>query len=194
MLAATAQGEVGGSGPLTVVAAWKVKPGKEAAFEEWHRGLSAEASKFPGHLGVSVMRQPAPSGEYLVIFKFDSYENLVAWQESPVRQEWLKKAESLRADEVRYQSGYGLEFWFTSPLSGKYPPRWKMALISMLAIYPLVNLLNIILTPLIAGLSPWVGGLVATPIIILLMTYLVMPFMTRIFSRWLFSVPPEVQS
>lgn len=35
--------------------------------------------------------------------------------------------------------------------------------------------------------SPWIGGLVATPLIILLMTYLVMPLMTRKFFPWLFT-------
>jgi len=30
------------AGPLTVVAAWKIKPGMEAAFEDWHQGIFAE--------------------------------------------------------------------------------------------------------------------------------------------------------
>ena len=71
-----------GPGPLTVAATWKVKPGKESEFEEWHRGISAAATVFPGHLGVSVMRPGNSSGEYVVIFKFDTYEHLASWQES----------------------------------------------------------------------------------------------------------------
>lgn len=186
--------EENGSGPLTVVASWKVKPGKEAAFEEWHRGISAAALAFPGHLGVTVIRPSQTRDEYVVVFKFDSYEHLGAWQISATRREWLKKAESLQVQKPRYQTGYGLEFWFTSPKAMQHPPRWKMALVTVLAIYPTVNLVNIILTPFIGGFSPWLGSLVATPIIIVLMTYLVMPFLTRIFSHWLFPDTEETES
>ena len=186
------QPEVSGdSGPLTVVATWKVQPGKEAAFEEWHRGLSAAATRFPGHLGVSVMRPSHATGEYVVIFKFDTYEHLAAWQNSAERREWLRRAAGLKADATRYQSGYGLEFWFASPDAHAPPPRWKMAAVTTLALYPVVNLLIIALNPLIGGWSIWTGGLVALPLTIILMTYLVMPAMTRLFSRWLFETTQE---
>jgi hypothetical protein len=182
-----------GSGPLTVVVSWKVKPGKEAAFEEWHRGISAAALTFPGHLGVTVIRPSQTTGEHIVIFKFDTLEHLAAWQESALRREWLARAGSLQIQKPRYQTGYGLEFWFASPKGAQHPPRWKMALITVLAIYPTVNLVNISLKPLIGGLSPWLAGLVAIPIIVLLMTYVVMPFMTRVFAGWLFPAAKEVQ-
>ncbi len=186
--------EMGDSGPLTVVASWKVKPGKEAAFEEWHCEISAAALAFPGHLGVTVIRPSQTTGEYVVIFKFDTLEHLAAWQESALRREWLAKAESLQIQKPRYQTGYGLEFWFTSPKAMQHPPRWKMALVTVLAIYPTVNLVSLSLRPLIGGLSPWLGGLVAIPIIVLLMTYLVMPLMTRVFASWLFPAAKEIQS
>ncbi|MEI6209872.1 MAG: antibiotic biosynthesis monooxygenase [Desulfuromonadales bacterium] len=183
--------DMSGPGPLTVAATWKVKPGKESEFEEWHRGISASATAFPGHLGVSVMRPGNSSGEYVVIFKFDTYEHLASWQESEVRRKWLQKAIQFKSEETRYQTGYGIEFWFTSPREPVPPPRWKMAVVTMLAIYPVVNLMNIVLKPVIGGLSPWVGGLIATPVTILLMTYMVMPGMTRLLSRWLFAATKE---
>ena len=126
--------DLSGPGPLTVAATWKVKPGKESEFEEWHRGISAAAIAFPGHLGVNVMRPGNSSGEYVVIFKCDTYEHLASWQESEVRREWLQKAIQFKAEETRYQTGYGIEFWFTSPREPVPPPRWKMAVVTMLAI------------------------------------------------------------
>ncbi len=182
-----------GSGPLTVVVSWQVKPGKEAAFEEWHRGISAAALTFPGHLGVTVIRPSQTTGEHLVIFKFDTLEHLAAWQESALRREWLARAESLQIQKPGYQTGYGLEFWFASPKGPEHPPRWKMALVTALAIHPTVNLVNISLRPLIGGLSPWLAGLLAIPIIVVLMTYLVMPFMTRVLAGWLFPAAKEAQ-
>lgn len=177
--------EVSGSEPLTVVATWKVKPGKEAAFEELQRAFTRESTKFPGYLGVSVMRNPTPSGEYVVIYKFDRQEHLDAWQESSVRQELLQKAESLRADVVRYQIGNGLEFWFTSPSSSAHPPRWKMAIITALGVWPVSILVPSVLKPFLASVPQLLQALVIAVGIVIILTWLVMPALVKIFRTWL---------
>ena len=41
----------------------------------------------------------------MVIFRFDTYEHLRAWQESDIRQELLKKAEPFREDSTVIPSG-----------------------------------------------------------------------------------------
>jgi len=177
--------EVSGSEPLTVVATWKVKPGKEAAFEELQRAFTNESAKFPGYLGVSVMRNPTPSGEYVVIYKFDCQDHLDAWQESSVRQELLRKAESLRADVVRYQIGNGLEFWFTSPTSSAHPPRWKMAIITALGVWPVSILVPSVLNPFIAGVPKLLQPLLIAVGIVILLTWVIMPLLAKIFRAWL---------
>lgn len=184
---------INASGPLTVVATWRIKPGMEAAFEAWHQGIVAEAARFPGHLGNIVMRPGEASNEYLVIFRFDSLEHLLAWETSHARGEWLRKSERFRASPIRYRKGYGLEFWFTSPnaAGAGTPPRWKMALVTVVAIYALVNLVGMAFGPLLAGLPSWLVGFVETAIIVGLMTYLVMPAITRLLARWLFPPSPK---
>jgi len=177
--------EVNGSEPLTVVATWKVKPGKEAAFEELQRAFTRESAKFPGYLGVSVMRNPDPSGEFVVIYKFDSREHLDAWQKSSVRQELLRKAESLRSDVVRYQTGYGLEFWFTSPTSSAHPPRWKMAIITVLGVWPVSMLVPSVLKPFTGNVPPFMQALVIAAGIVIVLTWVVMPVLVKIFRAWL---------
>jgi len=177
--------EVSGSEPLTVVATWKVKPGKEAAFEELQRAFTRESANFPGYLGVSVMRNPTPSGEYAVIYKFDSQEHLDAWQKSSVRQELLRKAEPLRADEVRYQTGSGLEFWFTSPTSSAHPPRWKMAIITALGVWPVSMLVPSVLKPFLASVPQLLQALLIAVGIVIVLTWVVMPVLVKIFRAWL---------
>jgi len=177
--------EVSGSEPLTVVATWKVKPGKEAAFEELQRAFTRESANFPGYLGVSVMRNPTPSGEYAVIYKFDSQEHLDAWQKSSVRQELLRKAEPLRADEVRYQTGSGLEFWFTSPTSSVHPPRWKMAIITALGVWPVSMLVPSVLKPFLASVPQLLQALLIAVGIVIVLTWVVMPVLVKIFRAWL---------
>jgi antibiotic biosynthesis monooxygenase (ABM) superfamily enzyme len=177
--------EVSGPEPLTVVATWKVKSGKEAAFEELQRAFTRESAKFPGYLGVSVMRNPTPSGEYVVIYKFDCQDHLDAWQKSSVRQELLRKAEPLRADAVRYQIGNGLEFWFTSPASSAHPPRWKMAIITALGVWPVSILVPYVLKPYIVNTPQLLQALLIAMGIVILLTWLVMPVLVKIFRSWL---------
>ena len=47
------------TGPLTVVVTWPVRKGREKEFEAWRHEIAAAALKFPGHMGVNVIR---PSG------------------------------------------------------------------------------------------------------------------------------------
>ncbi len=177
--------EVSGSEPLTVVATWKVKPGKEAAFEELQRAFTRESAKFPGYLGVSLMCNPTPSGEYVVIYKFDCQDHLDAWQESSVRQELLRKAEPLRADVVRYQIGNGLEFWFTSPTSSAHPPRWKMAIITALGVWPVSILVSSALKPFLASVPELLQAFFIAVGIVIILTWVVMPVLAKIFRSWL---------
>lgn len=189
MSANTLQNEVSGSEPLTVVATWKVKPGKEAAFEELQQAFTRESAQFPGYMGVSITRNPTPSGEYAVIYKFDSQEHLDAWQNSSERQELLRKAEPLRADVVRYQTGNGLEFWFTSPTSPAHPPRWKMAIITVLGVWPVSILVPSVLKPLLAGVPQLLQALVIAVGIVVILTWVVMPVLAKIFRAWLENHP-----
>jgi antibiotic biosynthesis monooxygenase (ABM) superfamily enzyme len=55
--------------PVTVLYSRRVKPGREADFETWARGIVAAARRFPGHLGASVLDAPG-SREYHILFTF----------------------------------------------------------------------------------------------------------------------------
>jgi len=47
-------------GPVTTTVTRRIKPGHEAAYEEFLAGISSAARAFPGYLGVEVFR-PAPA-------------------------------------------------------------------------------------------------------------------------------------
>lgn len=68
------------------------------------------------------------------------------------------------------------------------PKKWKMAIITMAVIFTFSNTLIPWLGDLFKPLSwhPLVNNLLGVIIMVFLMTYLVMPFMTKVFSRWLF--------
>ena len=177
--------------PVTVVVTRKVKPGCKKAFEEFISGITAAAMTFEGHLGTNVFRPNSPAdNEYKIIFKFDRASNLRVWEESECRRQWLARAESLRLEPARIRVITGLETWFTLPAPQRIspPPRYKMATITLLALFPLIQLANFTLVPLLEllPLPLLLRGLIVTAILVLLMTYVVMPRMTKLFSRWLY--------
>ena len=177
--------------PVTVVVSRRVKPGCKEAFEKFISGIAAAAMTFEGHLGTNIFRPSSPEdNEYQIIFKFDRSSNLRIWEESECRRQWLARAESLRLEPPNIRVITGLETWFTLPSPKPIipPPRYKMAAITFLAIFPLIQLMNRLLMPLLEllPLPLLLRSLIITAIIVLMMTYIVMPRMTKLFSKWLY--------
>jgi hypothetical protein len=133
--------------PVTVVISRRVKPGCEEAFEKFISGITKAAMTFEGHLGANVFRPNNPeNNEYQIIFKFDRASNLRIWEESECRRQWLAQAESLRLEPPTIRVITGLETWFTLPSPKPIipPPRHKMAVVTFLAIFPLIQIINLI--------------------------------------------------
>lgn len=173
------------SGPLTVVVTWRVRRGCEAEFEAWRREIAAAALTFPGHMGIDVILPGATPGEYVVIFRFDTYEHLRAWQESDLRRELLRKAEPFRESEPSYRLESGLEYWFAPSGAPASPPRWKMALVTVIAVWPVSMLVSWLLKPLVGGQPPALQALLISVGIVVLLTWVVMPILVRILRPWL---------
>ena len=176
---------VNGSGPLTVVVTWRVRQGYEQEFETWRREISAAALRFPGHMGIDVILPGTTRGEYVVIFRFDTYQHLRAWQESDIRSELLKKAEPFREREPSYGLESGLEYWFAPSGITPSPPRWKMAIVTVLGVWPVSMLVPWLLNPLIGNLSLTLQALIIAVGIVIVLTWVVMPLLVKILRRWL---------
>lgn len=175
--------------PVTVDILQRVKPGNEVAFEQVLRDLIAAASAFEGHLGVNVFRSSnQPYSEYRVVCKFDHISNLQQWETSAIRQRLLKRANALTVDEGTTAILTGLETWFTLPTQPGLPapPRYKMVILSSAAIFILLNLATRFIVPLLQPIPPLLRSLVVVLLIVSLMTYVVMPRLTKLFARWLY--------
>lgn len=175
--------------PVTVSVSRKVLPGKEEDYERWIGGVTEAAGAFQGHLGVNVLRPGSGgAGRYIIIYRFDTDENAGRWENSAERQKWVSRLEGLVEGEADTKKVSGLEFWFDLPdipVTAK-PSLWRMALLTTVVVYGLVLSLSEILGPLLAGFPFWGKLLVIIPVQVLLMTYVVMPRITRWFKRWIF--------
>lgn len=181
--------------PITSVIARRVRRGKEAAFEAWLHGIIDEARRFGGCDSATVLRpRTTHVPEYLLVMRFHDEDALTAWSTSPERAGWLEKADPLVEHTLRHQQT-GLETWFTLP--GEEvpapPPKYKMALLTWIAIFPIIVLVNYLLVPFLEEehLPILIRSLVVTIILIPTMTWLVMPQMTKVFWRWLYPGVPR---
>ena len=174
-----------GAAPVTLVISRRVNPGSEAAYEAWARDLQAASRGFPGYRGLGVLRPPPGVGEYTFVLRFDSSTAARAW-DAEVRRVWLPRmpSDAITGDAAMHEEG--VEFWFSAPgagAAGGQPERWKMALVLSFV----VALLIVLLTPLSRAMAGWplaLRALVIGAIQVLLMTYVVMPRVSRWVARW----------
>lgn len=180
--------------PVTVVFVRNVKPNRRNDFEEWAKGINQAVKGFEGYLGMDVIRPGDHSHpEYVIVLRFDEYEHLRAWMGSTEREVWVEKSEEMMIGETHIQEAHGFEPWFTLPdhsTASAPPAKYKMALVTILAIYPPLLALSTILSSLLHG---WPTALVILLNLLLLvpaMTYYIMPWMTRLFCFWLYPEAP----
>ncbi len=176
-------------GPFTTVVRRTIRSGKEQAFEEWLKGIMQDAKDFDGHLGAGIIRPSLHSHpEYVIVFRFDTYDHLISWETSEIRREWVQRVQPLITGETSVQRMTGLEYWFTVPdhPGSTPPPRYKMAFVTWLALFPLVIAVPPLLLRYIGMLPSWGQVMIIAAVMVLLMTYVVMPQMTRLFSSWLY--------
>jgi antibiotic biosynthesis monooxygenase (ABM) superfamily enzyme len=174
---------------VTVTIARRVKPECKDEFEAFLTGVTNACGQFSGYLGSNVFRPVnADDPEYRIIFKFDRLSNLRHWEASAERQYWFAIAEPLTVSPPQIQVLTGLETWFTLP--GKPtiapPPRFKMALVTWLAVFPLITMISAIFQQFLGMLPLVLRVAVVTAIAVPTMTYLLMPQMTRLFAWWLY--------
>ena len=179
----------GAEGPVTTTVTRRIKPGHEAAYEAFLAGISGAARAFPGYLGVEIFR-PAPgaNGDYRIVYRFDTAQHLRAWLDSPEHAAWLQRAEPHVAGPMRTQVLVGLEGWFTLPTQpgAPPPPPYKMALVTWATLFPLITLVVVATAPLLGRLPLVLRLAVTTGVTVPLMTWVVMPRVTRLLHRWLY--------
>jgi uncharacterized protein len=181
------------SAPVTVMITRRVHPGRVAEFEQLMTGMRHDAAQFPGHLGGFLIGpEVAGLGCYRTLFAFDTEPHLQAWTQSAQRQAWLARIAELTYGDSAMRVLSGLEGWFALPAAQTKtpPPRWKMALVTWLGIFPLVLVLSNTVGRLLAPTSPVLGVMVVTALVTVAMSWLVMPFLARLFARWLYPPVP----
>jgi uncharacterized protein len=175
--------------PVTVVVTRRVRAGREMAYEAWLDRLIKEASALPGYLGTTIHR-PAPRGprEYTSIFRFDSVDHLRAFEESDLRRRALAGVTDLVEADAIWRQLTGLELWFTPPPGTvvPQPSRLRMALVMIVVVYGLVLSIGQLVALVLGDAPARLRLLLTIALEVFLMTYVLMPRLTRLLARWIY--------
>lgn len=179
--------------PVTVIVSRRVKKSDVQAFEKLCNQMTECASHFDGYVSTAILRPiNVDDPEYRIIFKFVDKQTLAKWEASEQRAEILQEIESLLVEPGEREEISGLVTWFSLPSKNPLtpPPRYKMTLVSWLALYPAVTLIFLAFEPWLVHIPLPLRTLLVTVVVIVLMSYVLMPLMTRLFAFWLY---PERQ-
>jgi antibiotic biosynthesis monooxygenase (ABM) superfamily enzyme len=179
--------------PVTVVITRRVKAGRTADYEAWLQQLQQDARDLPGYLGVTTQR-PAPGAplDYVSVLRFDSLASLQAFERSDLRARALAQVNEYVEGDAAWQRLTGLEFWFTPPPGTviPQPSRARMAIVMIAVVFGLVLGLGTAVNAAFALLpfaTPYPLRLLVTITVeVLLMTYWLMPLITRRLARWIY--------
>jgi antibiotic biosynthesis monooxygenase (ABM) superfamily enzyme len=168
--------------PVTVTVARVVRPDQRAAFERWAEDVLQVAAGFPGNLGASLLHPGPDSSEYHLVYRFVDDASLAAWERSSERRSALAHVEDM-VDDERYNRVAGLESFFTR--SATPGPRWRMTLLTIVAVSAITSLLQQFVMPHLASWPLEVRLLLSATVVVIAMGNVLMPALTRLFAGWL---------
>jgi len=173
--------------PIHIAITRRVRPGREAEFQAALREFFQSSFAHGGVWGASMLTPPpgSDSREFGILRTFADEQERDTFYGSAMFKAWDERARKLTEGEPVYRQLHGLEAWFRSP-SGP-PPRWKMALATFLGVFPTAAILNLTLG---RAIQPWpflLGSVAFNASMVALLTWIVMPLVTRALHSWLHS-------
>jgi antibiotic biosynthesis monooxygenase (ABM) superfamily enzyme len=171
--------------PVTIVISRVVRSGHEAAFEQKVREWIPRSIQFPGHLGALLLHPPADGQEYGAVLRFQSLEAWNAFRCLPEYRDFLREIRPHLVEDPHVNAVTGLEAWFRS--NGPVPPQWKMAIVTWVGVCLTVGVVGIVMGPFMSGWTWFAQLLIMNAVVVALLTWVVMPVITRISLSWLSS-------
>ncbi len=173
--------------PVFRIVRRRAKPGCAPAYEALIRAMFEDACRFPGYLSAKLVPPESPDGEYQIIQHFATEAEMARWNASAERASWLEKLASVAEGDPEYRLLNGLDAWFAPAAVpvGKTPSRLRMTFVSWMGIYPTVAFLLTFVAPHLGFLPSLLRIAVITVLVAILMSYVIMPRLTRWLGWWL---------
>ena len=171
--------------PVTAVISVRVDRDHLAEYLELYHQIDDAMSRAPGFVRTELFEPvPGTQDDHVVVFTFDGREALDAWLTSPERQAIVERMQPFieAPHTINVVGGFG--GWFDLGGSGE-PKKWKQAAVVLLALYPTVLLITLVDDWIIPDPPLPLDILIGNILGVIVLTWFVMPPLTRALSRWL---------
>lgn len=177
----------------------RIAPDRLDEYSQLRNEMDSVVSRAPGF--VSLETFPPSDGDdiWVTSITFMTPENLETWLSSPERARMREKLADLAEDDVRtVPTGFGQ--WFSVNATAMVQtPAWKQAMTVLAVLFPMVSIVNITIgdavgagwtidgQPIYKGLGlplpvvVFIGNTIGT----ILLTWVLMPIVTRLLAWWL---------
>jgi len=176
-------------GPVSYVITRKVKPDAIKDYEKWLVDVGDAARAVDPNLSMTVIKAGGDqTNEYVVVLHFSDHEKLDEWENSDTRKDLRNRVKSFEEGPAKFSEVTGFEYWFSLPkiAATKPPSRYKMALITILGLYILSVVYIYTGNKWLAPLPDHLELIIRILVIVILMTFVLMPLLSRAFARWLY--------
>jgi antibiotic biosynthesis monooxygenase (ABM) superfamily enzyme len=184
--------------PIVVDELYEVAPGHEADFYSWGTALIQVIARVDGYLGGDVRDPEWTDGEWQIVHRWADRELAAEWEASTTRARWLAAAQSFarprppRERLPRAPAASPAEAPEPPPAAPPGPPpKWKMAVVTLLAVFPPVLFFNVTLIPQLSNVSVILRTLVLCVGVTVVVTWVMMPRLMRLFKGWLHPAGPR---
>jgi antibiotic biosynthesis monooxygenase (ABM) superfamily enzyme len=173
--------------PIDIAITLRVRKSHVAEFERALVDFARQSLAEPRARGVRFLYPPpgSASTEYGILRSFASAVDRDAFYQTALFNDWLARIEPMVECERARRQVYGLEAWFRDSKE-PMPPRWKMALLTWVAVWLASMLMRAILGPALGQNVPQIleAALVAAGVVVIL-TWAAMPFLVKMARPWL---------
>lgn len=156
----------------------------------WLHGITDAAGACAGYQATEVY---PPGGDHddawVVIIHFDDEATLGAWLDAPERSAWVARLPHAARDFRIRTMPAGFGSWVAGQAGdgadAERVPHWKSFLLVLLALYPVVMLLTLFVSPRTAGLGLPLAMLLGNILSVAILEWGVMPLLNRLLGPWL---------
>ncbi len=136
-------------------------------------------------MGMQLVKPEPGSRDYTVIARFRSLAERRAFTSSADYEKWMQPLADVTEGDPRISELSGMETWF-APAGERKPPKWKMALLTFVGVYVLTTSIAVIVGPLLLKWPLPLRTAIVAAIVVLALTWLIMPFFARYLHDWLY--------
>jgi antibiotic biosynthesis monooxygenase (ABM) superfamily enzyme len=175
------------SNPVTFTSTYQVAPDRKREFCSWATNLLRYTSRIPGCLGGGILFTAGrENGEWHIVYRFSDEESAALWESSISRRRWEQLAAPYGVPSGTTVSAENNTV-FPAPArpATPPPPKWKLWLVNIVAVFPPVLLFNITIAMYLQDVNVLFRTLGLVLAVTAAVTWILMPRLQRLFKKWL---------